>query len=77
MKGLDGKEIKSPHPALLEYELCKHFGWTVQELYDTPNYTIEAFVEIMNSMAEHEEKENKKARREKVKQKFGNPTGGR
>jgi len=74
---LDGKAVESPHPALLEYELCKHFGWTVQELYDTPNHTIESFVEIINSIAEHDKKESKKQRREQVKQKFGNPAGGR
>ncbi|AGE61015.1 hypothetical protein Riggi_25 [Bacillus phage Riggi] len=74
---MDGKAIENPHPALLEYELCKHFGWTVKELYEQPNHTIQAFVEIINSIAEHEKRESKKQRREQVKNKFGNPAGGR
>ncbi|AGY46825.1 aldolase/citrate lyase family protein [Bacillus phage Blastoid] len=77
MRGLDGKSVDRPHQALLEYELCKHFGWTVNELYEQPNHTIEAFVEIINAIAEHDKKASKKQKRDDVKAKFGNPSGGR
>jgi hypothetical protein len=53
-----------PHPALMEFRLCKEFGWTPKELARQPAKTIEAFVVIMNEIDRQTEKEMEKAKRE-------------
>lgn len=71
MASLEGKKVKNPPDSLLDYELCKHFGWTPQELYEQDNRVIEEFVTIMNAVHEFENGETKKARRGKLRQKMG------
>jgi hypothetical protein len=56
-----------PHPALMEFRLCKEFGWTPKELARQPAKTIEAFVVIMNEIDRQTEKEMEKAKREAKK----------
>jgi hypothetical protein len=56
-----------PHPALMEFRLCKEFGWTPKALARQPAKTIEAFVVIMNEMDRQTEEEMEKAKREAKK----------
>jgi hypothetical protein len=56
-----------PHPALMEFRLCKEFGWTPKALARQPAKTIEAFVVIMNEIDRQTEKEMEKAKREAKK----------
>jgi hypothetical protein len=53
-----------PHPALMEFRLCKEFGWTPKELARQPAKTVEAFVVIMNEVDRQTEEELRKAKRE-------------
>jgi len=56
-----------PHPALMEFRLCKEFGWTPKELARQPAKTIEAFVIIMNEIDRQTEEKIKKAEQEAKK----------
>jgi len=53
-----------PHGSLLEFRLCKEFGWTPNELRRQPSKTIESFVVILNEMDRQSEEEMRKAERE-------------
>jgi len=70
--------VKDAPESLLDYELCKHFGWTPQELYEQDARVIEEFVVIFNAVNEYERGETKKARRGKLREKMGgvNARGG-
>lgn len=57
--------------SLTRFELCKEFGWTPSQLDEQDNRTIEEFLVIMNAQAEHSNKDNKKNKREELKNKFG------
>lgn len=53
-----------PHPALMEFRLCKEFGWTPKALARQPAKTVEEFVVILNEMDRQTEEEMRKAKRE-------------
>jgi len=53
-----------PHPALMEFRLCKEFGWTPMSLARQPAKTVESFVVIMNEMDRQTEEEMRKAKQE-------------
>jgi len=53
-----------PHPALMEFRLCKEFGWTPTALARQPSKTVEEFVVILNEMDRQTEEEMEKAKRE-------------
>jgi len=53
-----------PHPALVEYRLCKEFGWTPKALASQPSKKIEEFIIIINEVDRQTEEEMKKAKRE-------------
>jgi hypothetical protein len=52
------------HPALMEFRLCKEFGWTPKELARQPSKTIETFIVVLNEMDHQTEEEMKKAKQE-------------
>jgi hypothetical protein len=54
----------NPHPALMEFRLCKEFGWTPKELARQPAKTVETFVVVLNEMDRQTEEEMKKTKRE-------------
>ncbi|TWJ39645.1 hypothetical protein CHCC5027_3558 [Bacillus paralicheniformis] len=74
-KSSEGKKVKNPPDALLEYELCKTFGWLPSELYEQDNETIEKFIIIMNALNDTEKKGSRKDRRNDLKQKAGVTAG--
>jgi len=53
-----------PHPALMEFRLCKEFGWTPKELARQPSRTVEQFVVVLNEMDRQTEEETRKAKQE-------------
>jgi hypothetical protein len=63
---LSGKTLEAP----MEYtdmKLCEKFGWTVTELDEQSDATIQLFLKMMDLETEISEKKNKKI---KQKQKF-------
>lgn len=47
---LDSKGVYvAPPIELVEYNLCKEFGWTLYELYQMPTRKVEKFLHIMNT----------------------------
>lgn len=67
--------MKNPPDALLEYELCKTFGWLPSDLYEQDNETIEKFVVIMNEINSAEKKGSRKDKRNALKKKTGVSAG--
>lgn len=68
---MDGRKVKNPPEALLEYELCKTFHCLPSELYNEDSQKIEEFIVIMNAINEHEKKGSRKGKRDELKRKFG------
>lgn len=80
MDSLGGNPVKDPPDCLLEYELCKTFGWTPKELYEQDEDIIDRFVTIYNAVNEFESKGSGATRRKELKSKLGGvnarPTAG-
>jgi hypothetical protein len=55
---------KLPHPALTEFRLCKEFGWTLQQLNNTPAKKVEQFLVILGEIDRQAEEEIEKAKTE-------------
>jgi len=53
-----------PHPALMEFRLCKEFSWTPTALARQPAKTVEKFVVVLNEMDRQTEEEMRKAKQE-------------
>jgi len=47
----------------VEYELCKTFGWTINELYEQPLEVIMDFIQIINIERKKEKEALNKAKR--------------
>jgi hypothetical protein len=80
LKGLEGKKLPAgefPPQALTTFELCKTFKCLPSQLEQEDNKTIEEMLVIMNTIAEHDSKANKKQKREEAKKKYsgGNSRG--
>jgi hypothetical protein len=52
-----------PHPILMEFRLCKEFGWTPTMLARQPAKTVEQFIVVLNEMDRQTEEEMKKSGR--------------
>lgn len=48
----NSSEVEAP-PEYVDYLLCKHFGWTITELYDQPSHKVAQFLTIINIEAQH------------------------
>lgn len=53
---MQGAKIKLPQ-VYLEYQLCKEFKWTLQELYAQPGSIIDEFVDIMGIEMQFEKRD--------------------
>ena len=47
----------------MEYTLCKEFGWTINELKEQPYNKVQAFIIILNEIAEQEKQKAKELER--------------
>lgn len=77
LKGLEGVKTQKGEfapQALTTYELCKAFKCLPSQLEQEDNKTIEEMLVIMNTIAEHENKGNRKTKREEAKRKLGGGT---
>jgi hypothetical protein len=68
---MEGKKVDHPPDALTIYELCKTFSCLPSQLDLEDNKVIEEMLVVMNAVAEYEQKEDKKAKREQAKKKLG------
>lgn len=53
-----------PHPSLIEFRLCKEFGWTPTELCRQSAKDVDVFTVILNELDCQTEEEVEKAKRE-------------
>lgn len=51
---MSGNELAEPPDEIVEYLLCKEFGWTLTELYDQPGVKVLRFLQIMHIKRQHD-----------------------
>ena len=66
---LDKKRVTNPDFSIELYELCKTFHKLPSEIYAEDANTMELLLIVHNAVNTHEDKDDKKAKREKLKAK--------
>lgn len=51
---MSGNELAEAPDEIVEFLLCKEFGWTITELYDQPIVKVLRFLQIMQIKRQHE-----------------------
>lgn len=69
-KSLEKKSFDDPFGALTLYELCSQFHKLPSEIKNEDNRDIEMMLTVMNAVTKHEQKGDRKQKREKLKKKF-------
>lgn len=48
----NGTKVANPPDELVEFMLCKEFGWTINELYEQPESKVQRFIQIITTRNE-------------------------
>ena len=60
---INGKSVRDIPDIYIDYILCKHFGWTPNQLDEQDTNKIDYFIKIINIINDVEQKELKKIKK--------------